>query len=233
MSSAPRRSDPTPPGFSNGAFTMGPCRASLDFEGRALVSVRPMQTEPFDLAFRGGYRGSLELEGSPIDVLSVHLANPLDGLTGIRARRAQLDGLEPQIATMRRGVLVGDMNATPSWPAYRRLASRLTDGVADWADRQGVRRPRDLGTVSVVAGTPPHRSRVHPRRRGDFRAGRAYRRARPSGVGRGPGPIGRHHEGAHAHSGVGRWNRHIEDSGSWRPGDVAGARSRDRIRTTG
>lgn len=122
-------------------FAHGAVSASLVFDGRALVSARPMRVEPFDLAFRGGYRGSLELQGTPIDIVTVHLANPLDGVSGLRARRAQLDGLERQVSTMSRGVLVGDMNATPSWPAYRRLATRLTDGVADWAERKGVRAP--------------------------------------------------------------------------------------------
>jgi endonuclease/exonuclease/phosphatase (EEP) superfamily protein YafD len=42
-------------------------------------------------------------------------------------------------------VVCGDMNATPAWPAYRRLARRLQDVVHHHAARAGTRPPRTWG----------------------------------------------------------------------------------------
>jgi endonuclease/exonuclease/phosphatase (EEP) superfamily protein YafD len=42
-------------------------------------------------------------------------------------------------------VLCGDLNATPLWPAYRRVAERLTDVVHHHAARSGTRAPRTWG----------------------------------------------------------------------------------------
>ena len=122
-------------------FPHGAVSASMDFDGRALVSTRPMHPTPVELPFRGGFRAGVDLDGTEVEVITVHLANPLDGLTGIAARRAQLEGIERELSTLAVGVLVGDMNATPSWPAYRRILSRIPDGVAEWADHNGVRAP--------------------------------------------------------------------------------------------
>jgi endonuclease/exonuclease/phosphatase (EEP) superfamily protein YafD len=42
-------------------------------------------------------------------------------------------------------VLVGDQNTTPRWPAYRRLASTLTDAALETARREGRRPGRTWG----------------------------------------------------------------------------------------
>jgi len=48
----------------------------------------------------------------------------------------------------RRRAVVGDFNATPLWPVYRRLATRLTDAAAHVARREGRRAPRTWGPSS-------------------------------------------------------------------------------------
>lgn len=122
-------------------FPHGRVEPSMSVDGRAMVSIHDIAPQTLDLPFRGGYRGTISLEGRPIEVVSVHLANPVDGPSGLRARRDQLAGLDAIVSDMGDGVLVGDMNATPIWPAYRRLRRHLEDGVASWAERTGVRAP--------------------------------------------------------------------------------------------
>ena len=60
----------------------------------------------------------------------------------LRKRRQQVLTRESKLReTTGPTLLVGDLNSTPVWPAYRRLTTLLDDGVAEWARRTG-RRPR-------------------------------------------------------------------------------------------
>jgi endonuclease/exonuclease/phosphatase family metal-dependent hydrolase len=123
----------------NERFPYGAVEGGLDHEGRALVGLHPMGVTPLALPFRGGFVGRVELKSRPLEVISIHMANPIDGLKGIPARRAQLAALEPMLSRRVDRVVVGDMNATPSWPTYRRLTRHLDDGVKRWAERNGTR----------------------------------------------------------------------------------------------
>lgn len=120
-------------------FPYGAVEGGLDHEGRALVGLHPMGVTPLALPFRGGFVGRVELAGRPLEVISIHLANPIDGFRGVPARRAQLETLEPVLSRRADRVVVGDMNATSSWPTYRRLTRHLDDGVKLWAERTGNR----------------------------------------------------------------------------------------------
>jgi endonuclease/exonuclease/phosphatase (EEP) superfamily protein YafD len=77
-----------------------------------------------------------------VRLLSVHLANPIDRFSSIPVRRRQLKALDAVLAGSRPVVLVGDLNATPWWPAYRHLTRALDDGIADWAKRSSTRPSR-------------------------------------------------------------------------------------------
>jgi endonuclease/exonuclease/phosphatase family metal-dependent hydrolase len=120
-------------------FPYGAVEGGLDHEGRALVGLQPMGVTLLALPFRGGLVGRVEMAGRPLEVISIHLANPIDGFRGIPARRAQLEALEPVLSRRADRLVVGDMNATPSWPTYRRLSRHLDDGVRQWAERTGNR----------------------------------------------------------------------------------------------
>jgi endonuclease/exonuclease/phosphatase family metal-dependent hydrolase len=56
-----------------------------------------------------------------------------------RYRRGQVDGLAAYLSSAepRPRVLVGDLNSTPRWPAYRRLAAELDDAALIAAARFG------------------------------------------------------------------------------------------------
>lgn len=79
-----------------------------------------------------------------IEVINVHVIAPhvLPSRRTHVYRRGQLRGLERYLdATPRRPrVLLGDFNATPVWPVYRRIARRLTDAAVAVASRNG-RKP--------------------------------------------------------------------------------------------
>jgi len=94
---------------------------------------------------RAGRWARFSAPGFPrLEVVSMHLANPVDfpWWEAVRARREQLDALERHLAVSPAPcrLVVGDMNATPLWPAYRRLARGRRDLVARAAARSG-RRP--------------------------------------------------------------------------------------------
>ena len=85
-------------------------------------------------------------EGSEtsIEVINVHVLAPhvWPSRRTYSHRRGQLRGLERYLDATpgRRRVLLGDFNATPVWPIYRRLARRLTDAAVTVA-RRHKRRP--------------------------------------------------------------------------------------------
>jgi endonuclease/exonuclease/phosphatase (EEP) superfamily protein YafD len=81
--------------------------------------------------------------------LNVHLAAPHvhPVVQRLWDRRGQVrDVIAHLDATpRRRRVLAGDLNATPLWPAYRRLRERLGDAVEEAARRNGRRAERTWG----------------------------------------------------------------------------------------
>lgn len=121
-------------------FPHGMVEHRSDTAGRALVATMPIEVSRLPLPSRGGYRGQTRLGGEPVEILGVHLRNPVDWPPTLAARRGQLAGLEPWLARPGRRVLVGDLNSTPVWPGYRSLTRHLDDAVAGWA-RRNHRRP--------------------------------------------------------------------------------------------
>lgn len=101
-----------------------------DYAGMGLASIHPIQVRRHPLP----HRDAMVAEGD-LTIWTVHLANPVDFPPPVKRRPAQVGALEKAIDPDRPTLLVGDLNATPSWPAYRRLTRRLQDGVADWARR--------------------------------------------------------------------------------------------------
>lgn len=120
---------------------------SEDTTGMGIAGLEPVAVRRHPLP----YRDALVADAG-FDLWSVHLANPVDDPPPWRARRDQVRALVSALDTGRPTLLVGDLNATPLWPAYRRLTERLDDGVAEWARREGVRPQR---TWSYHGWTPP------------------------------------------------------------------------------
>ena len=74
-----------------------------------------------------------------LELLNVHVRAPhwVPGVRTLTQRAGQLRGLLRHLAAAphRRRVLVGDLNATPMWPVYRKLAARLSDAAVLAAER--------------------------------------------------------------------------------------------------
>lgn len=135
-------------------FGFGVVKPDTEGEGRALVANRSISVSVLDLADRDGLHGNLEIDGVDIEVMVAHLWNPLDPFVGKAPfRRAQVRALCGHLdAGSGPRVLVGDMNASPAWPAYRVLRKRLDDAIADHTRRMGGRAAR---TWSRTADSRP------------------------------------------------------------------------------
>lgn len=85
----------------------------------------------------------------PLDVVNVHITAPhLRPLWRTwETRRGQLRGLLAHLEGCPEGSLamIGDFNATPSWPLYRRLVTRIGDAARLDARRRGARPSRTWG----------------------------------------------------------------------------------------
>lgn len=121
-----------------------------DHAGRAMVAHHPIDVGEIDMAHRPGLRTRLDIDGNQVELIGVHLANPVMGFEAILDRRRQVAAVLDHLDLAGTpAVVVGDLNATPAWPAYRRLRTRLRDGVSDagrlngnkvgrtWAPRPG------------------------------------------------------------------------------------------------
>lgn len=123
------------------------------YSGQALLSPLPLEVSRLRLSHRSGLRARVEIDGVGTELMLTHLANPLDGLSGFGHRRAQVSEIMAHLDRVGTpAVLTGDLNATPIWPAYRRLRRRLRDGVLD-AARAGGRVPGR--TWAPKPGWPP------------------------------------------------------------------------------
>ena len=113
---------------------------------RAPGSVRPLRL-PYRSAFVAELAGPEDDE--PVEVLNLHLAAPHVHPVSqrFRDRRGQLRDMLAYLdaAPRRRRVLAGDLNATPLWPAYRRLRGRFDDAAVEAARRIGRRPGRTWG----------------------------------------------------------------------------------------
>lgn len=120
--------------------------------GRAMVSPHPMDVDEIEMAHRPGLRTRLDVEGIGVELIGVHFANPVMGVGAVIDRKRQVTAVLDHVD--HRGtpaVVVGDMNATPVWPAYRRLRTRFRDGVSDARRHTGDPPER---TWSVRPGWP-------------------------------------------------------------------------------
>jgi endonuclease/exonuclease/phosphatase (EEP) superfamily protein YafD len=126
----------------------------LDYEGMGIALRRPTEVNPLSLERRNGWLARLAPELWPgldreVEVVNVHVLAPhaFPFWRTLQTRRDQVRGLarwldeNPHAAR----VVCGDLNATPAWPAYRRIAERLTDVVHHHAAGSGARAPRTWG----------------------------------------------------------------------------------------
>lgn len=127
----------------SGRFEHGVVRGDDDhYRGHALLSTSPIDVTSLPLSHRPGLRGTIRLDGVDTELMLAHLANPIDGWSAIRRRRAQVAEILRHVDLVGTpAVLAGDLNATPVWPAYLRLRRRFRDGVRD-AARVESRIPR-------------------------------------------------------------------------------------------
>ncbi len=123
------------------------------YRGQALLSTSPIEVTSLAMSHRSGLRTTIGLDGVPTELMLAHLANPLDGLSGFRHRRAQVTEILRHVDRVGTpAVLTGDLNATPLWPVYLRLRRRFRDGVRD-AARSEARTPQR--TWAPRPGLPP------------------------------------------------------------------------------
>lgn len=115
---------------------------SLDHLGVGIALRHEASVQRVPMARRHGLRARLEPSSwsrlpGPLEVLNVHLTNPLDrpwGSTRV-ARAAQVRAILARVPADGSALIVlGDLNSTPLWPAFRDLRRSLRDGIAE-ADR--------------------------------------------------------------------------------------------------
>ena len=123
-------------------------------EGTGIALRRPAAVEAIPMSYRPLHVAQLHpadwpgLE-APVELASTHFAAPHIRPYGsaIGHRRRQLGDIERYLGSTPRDrrVLLGDFNSTPLWPAYRRIASQLTDAAVQVAAARGGSARRTWG----------------------------------------------------------------------------------------
>ncbi len=101
-----------------------------DLFGMGIATTYPVTVESLGLEARSGWVARLDPDdwpglAQPLDVCNVHLTNPVD--LPWRASRDERRGQIAQLSAVVEqrgcpGVVIGDMNASPSWPEYKLLS---------------------------------------------------------------------------------------------------------------
>lgn len=131
-----------------------------NYQGMGIVGRTPLTVTRLPLPCRDARLCQLALagaDGAPqsIELINLHIRAPHSppGLMSLQHRRGQWRGLQRHLAAAPHHprVLVGDFNATPMWPLYRRVTAHLHDAARIVAARHG-RRP--LRTWGPRPGSP-------------------------------------------------------------------------------
>jgi endonuclease/exonuclease/phosphatase family metal-dependent hydrolase len=129
----------------------GYIEAADDHTGLGIVMKGPGELGRIAMGWRDAHRvllhpGDWSSLSRPVELVNVHMAAPhacKPPLWGFPLRYRQVRALErylidrgqmaPEIST----VVVGDFNATPAWPLYRRISPHLTDAASAVAETRG------------------------------------------------------------------------------------------------
>ena len=119
-----------------------------DGDGAGIAARAEIEVEPLPLYRRSLLRAKLAAKHWPglartLRVWNAHLWAPHE-IGGLAIRRQQVRAILAALGAESPGplTLAGDFNATPCWPAYRRIAARLCDAEAQVAAREGRRARR-------------------------------------------------------------------------------------------
>jgi endonuclease/exonuclease/phosphatase (EEP) superfamily protein YafD len=124
----------------------GRLEPARNFTGMGIALREPAKVRLLELPLRSARVVDLQWpqpSGAPLEleVCNVHVQAPHSPphRYAFGYRRGQLHGLlrHLQGSPQRRRVVIGDFNATPLWPVYRRLAAHLTDAALVAARRHG------------------------------------------------------------------------------------------------
>jgi endonuclease/exonuclease/phosphatase family metal-dependent hydrolase len=123
----------------------GKLEPTADGMGLGVALRHPGEVERLPLPKRDAHVARLTPADWPglarnVEIVNAHLANPVIGVpAGWRHRRGQVAGLAAYLASAEPcpRALVGDLNSTPRWPAYRRLVTELDDAAVLAAARSG------------------------------------------------------------------------------------------------
>ncbi len=129
---------------------------ATDFFGMGIALRHEARVERLPLAGRDGFRawlaGDTWARREPLEVVNLHLLAPHSWPFWriLRARRTQVRQARERLGSpdTRARAILGDLNATPLWPAYRRLAAGHTDAAQLAARRMGERPRRTWGPWS-------------------------------------------------------------------------------------
>lgn len=105
-------------------------RSAFGYGGRGVATRFEAVFGDVPMPGRNGTYAVLDTPDGVVRLVGVHLHNPIDfpWWVSVRGRGAQLDGLFEWLRGNEPPLLVaGDFNASPAWPAYKRVASHLED----------------------------------------------------------------------------------------------------------
>ncbi len=136
----------------HGSLGPGPCK-----DGTGIAMRRPGHVHPVEMPYRRARSTLLHPDewpglAHPIQVTAMHLMAPqlMRPRPSFSWRPQQLRALERHLGQSPNGqrVVLGDFNATPLWPAYRRMAAQFTDAAVAVAETRNVAPQRTWGPWS-------------------------------------------------------------------------------------